>query len=64
MDQKTKQLDDEKDMHVIPPEAAFNGNYTAIPKDISDDDALETKQIEYGKMNEKDARESGYIKEH
>ena len=42
----------------------FNGNFTAIPKDNSqvgaDVDDLRAAEIDYGSMNEEDAKESGY----
>lgn len=42
-------------------EDSFNAGLTAIPKDLATDvDGLETP-IEFGEMNEDDARESGYI---
>ena len=46
---------------------SINNNYTAIPKDSSagmnlssEDENIQT-QMDYGDMNAKDARESGYI---
>jgi hypothetical protein len=44
-------------------EENFNGNFTAIPKDVtvpSDADVMEAG-VDYGEMNESDARESGYV---
>jgi hypothetical protein len=51
------------------PDESLNSNYTAIPKDILDagdpgaDLDLAATQMDYGTMNEQDARESGYIAE-
>jgi hypothetical protein len=50
------------------PEDSFNGNLTAIPKDVpsaniqADPDLVAT-QMDYGTMNADDARESGYMDE-
>ena len=46
-----------------PEDETFNANYTAIPKDTvggADADLVSTP-AQYGEMNEKDARESGYV---
>lgn len=39
------------------PDDSFNGNLTAIPKSL---DSEETP-MEYGEMNEEEARETGYV---
>jgi hypothetical protein len=51
------------------PKDSFNANYTAIPKETtpadkaSEDPDVVDNNIEYGKMNVRDAKESGYINE-
>ena len=70
MNKDPKLLDDEKDAHLVPPEATFNGGFTAIPKDISsldestvDSADLPDMRMDYGDMNEEDAKELGYTDE-
>jgi hypothetical protein len=45
-------------------EEGFNGRYTAIPKqsEVAEDADLNAGNIDYGEMNEADARESGYTR--
>jgi hypothetical protein len=50
------------------PEDSFNGNLTALPKDVTSDNVsadsdLVATPMDYGTMNAEDAKESGYTDE-
>jgi hypothetical protein len=61
MDKNTK-----ADTELVPPDASFNNGFTAIPKDaasaddVAADADLVATSMDFGEMNDKDAKDSGY----